>query len=71
MDRLDGCLPWTYNIFSGKECPFCGDTHVLVRHDVDGYYIGCSNDECIAAVGRLEAYKTEAEAIEAWNKREK
>ena len=45
-------------------CPFCGgEATTYVAYD-DGYYVCC--DECGCG---LPVYITEADAIEAWNKR--
>lgn len=52
-----------------KPCPFCGGEAVILKADQyhvfpDTYYVSCT--KCTAGVGPLD---TEAEAIEAWNRR--
>lgn len=59
--------------FVGLEpCPFCGgEANTLHRpHVIDWRYsVGCNDDECRGFIGLSWLYKTEAEAIEAWNTR--
>lgn len=51
-----------------RECPFCGGP-CFARSDDDGmYYVSCLSVLCIARECGNE-YKTEAEAIAAWNRR--
>lgn len=53
-------------------CPFCGgEANTLERpHVIDiRYSVGCNDDECRGFIGLSWLYKTEAEAIAAWNTR--
>lgn len=53
-------------------CPFCGgEANTLHRpHVIDcRYSVGCNDDECRGFIGLSWLYKTEAEAIAAWNSR--
>lgn len=53
-------------------CPFCGgEANTLHRpHVLDWRYsVGCNDDECRGFIGLSWLYKTEAEAIAAWNSR--
>ena len=52
-------------------CPFCGgEANVIDHHNDDGSVsVGCNNDTCLGFSGLGWLYKTEAEAIEAWNTR--
>lgn len=55
-----------------KPCPFCGgEANTLHRpHVIDWRYsVGCNDDECRGFIGLSWLYKTEAEAIAAWNTR--
>ena len=54
-----------------KFCPFCGgEANVIDHHNDDGSVsVGCNNDTCLGFSGLGWLYKTEAEAIEAWNTR--
>ena len=48
-----------------KPCPFCGgDAEITKWHE--GYFVECKKQRCGGTIG---AYKTEEEAIEAWNTR--
>lgn len=49
-----------------KHCPFCGGTNIAVTKE-DEWEVMCM--DCFANVGACCSYYTEAEAIEAWNKR--
>ena len=50
-----------------KPCPFCGgDAEITKWHE--GYFVECKKQRCGGTIG---AYKTEEEAIEAWNTRAK
>ena len=58
--------------FVGLEpCPFCGgEANVIDHHNDDGSVsVGCNNDTCLGFSGLGWLYKTEAEAIAAWNSR--
>lgn len=52
-------------------CPFCGgEASVIDHHNDDGSVsVGCDNDTCLGFSGLGWLYKTEAEAIAAWNTR--
>lgn len=51
-------------------CPFCGDTYIRVHHTKDGHYtIGCNTVNCIALHCEGKLFRTEKQAIEAWNRR--
>ena len=51
-------------------CPFCGDTHIGVHITKGGnYVIGCNTVNCIALHCEGKLFRTEEEAIEAWNRR--
>ena len=52
-----------------KSCPFCGDTYIKTYRSRAGYQVGCNTVNCIACHAYARAYKTENEAIEAWNRR--
>lgn len=54
-----------------KPCPFCGgEANVIDHHNDDGSVsVGCNNDTCLGFSGLGWLYKTEAEAIAAWNTR--
>ena len=52
-----------------KNCPFCGDTYIKIYHSRAGYQVGCNTVNCIACHGYVRAYKTEKEAVDAWNRR--
>lgn len=64
---------------NAKPCPFCGDTYITVVQKYSsgkwfinhGYSIGCQSIGCIACHTYARIFKTEKEAIEAWNKRSK
>ena len=47
-----------------KECPFCGKDTADIEDDEGSYSVYCLN--CCA---RIDTYKSEKYAIEAWNKR--
>lgn len=48
-----------------KECPFCGETEILLWVNVDGlHYTKCSH--CGASTDNCETAK---EALRAWNER--
>lgn len=49
-----------------KPCPFCGGTNIEVYKE-DEWEAMCM--DCYANVGACCSYYTEAEAIEAWNRR--
>ena len=48
-----------------KPCPFCGGEAEITKWH-EGYFAECKKQHCGGTIG---AYKTEEEAIEAWNKR--
>ena len=52
-------------------CPFCGgEAHTLNQAPKGtGYSVGCNDDECRGFIALSWIYKTEAEAITAWNTR--
>ena len=51
-------------------CPFCGDTYIRVHITKDGkYVIGCNTVNCVALHCEGKPFRTEEEAIEAWNRR--
>ena len=54
-----------------KPCPFCGgEANVIDHYNDDGSVsVGCDNDTCLGFSGLGWLYKTEAEAIAAWNTR--
>lgn len=54
-----------------KPCPFCGGkASVIDHHNDDGSVsVGCADDTCLGFSGLGWLYKTEAEAIAAWNTR--
>ena len=52
-----------------KPCPFCGDEAIILAF-IEGYRVGCIQlFACRGAANTSRAYDTEAEAVEAWNKR--
>ncbi len=50
-----------------KPCPFCGSRAIMHIDSGYLYYIECINLACVARDTRW--FKSEIEAIEAWNKR--
>ena len=51
-------------------CPFCNDTYIRVHYTKGGnYVVGCNTVNCVACHTEGKLYKTEKEAIEAWNRR--
>ena len=58
-----------------KSCPFCGNKNTYlkmhIRTGFDTWYVGCNTEGCHAEKDTWKGvpYKTEQEAIEAWNKR--
>lgn len=48
-----------------KPCPFCGCQAEVTKWQ-EGWFVECKAQRCGGTIG---AYKTEAEAIEAWNTR--
>lgn len=52
-----------------EPCPFCGCPNITVYNDCDDvFYAECCNPDC-DAFG--PSRKTEQQAIDAWNRREK
>ena len=53
-----------------KSCPFCGDTYVKV-HLTKGYSftVGCNTVNCICLHTEGKTFKTQEDAIKAWNRR--
>ena len=54
-----------------KPCPFCGGEAYTLSQAPNGtgYSVGCHDDECRGFIALSWIYKTEAEAIAAWNTR--
>lgn len=58
-------------------CPFCGRDARIGGEDNYGFYVACVDVGCYCAVGEgydrdampSHAFRTEAEAVSAWNKR--
>ena len=52
-------------------CPFCGGVANVIDHGNDdgSVSVGCNNDTCLGFSGLGWLYRTEAEAVEAWNTR--
>lgn len=52
-------------------CPFCGGEAYTLNQAPrgTGYSVGCHDDECRGFIALSWIYKTEAEAIAAWNTR--
>lgn len=52
-------------------CPFCGGEAYTLSQAPNGtgYSVGCHDDECRGFIALSWIYKTEAEAIQAWNTR--
>lgn len=48
-------------------CPFCGGEAEIKQTEYGWFYPACTNWSC--SCNWCEAYKTEAEAVEAWNTR--
>lgn len=46
-----------------KDCPFCGMTGYITDRDDEGYSVDCDYCRC-----HTPNFKTEEEAITAWNK---
>ena len=58
-----------------KPCPFCGADPYTEEGGTEGYYVSCPACLCVVGEawgqsGGLGLFKTEAEAIAAWNRRE-
>ena len=53
-----------------KPCPFCGDTYIR-PHIIKGgnYTIGCNTVNCVGLHCEGKLFKSEAEAVNAWNRR--
>lgn len=51
-------------------CPFCGDTYIRVRAKIGYYTVGCNTLTCVCLHTYSKPFKTEEDAIEAWNRRE-
>ena len=52
-----------------KPCPFCGDTYIMVRKKHSGYYtVGCNSLSCVCLHTESKEFKTEEDAINAWNR---
>ena len=53
-----------------KPCPFCGAKAVMnYKQALNTWIVECSNSSCPASYMIGMDYDTEAEAIEAWNRR--
>ena len=52
-----------------NKCKHCGDTHTFVGNDAMGYYIYCSNVDCISnGLGTATINKSRLpEAYQAWD----
>lgn len=55
-----------------KPCPFCGDTYIR-PHIIKGgsYTIGCNTLNCVGLHCEGKLFKSETEAVNAWNRRAK
>lgn len=55
-----------------KPCPFCGEEATLQRyfdpHEDIAFYVACSGESCEVSP-MTNDFRTEQEAIEAWNHR--
>ena len=66
--------PKYYNKANTKVCPVCGSAAITVE-GVYGYFVACVN--CTASTGyvpekpELSGYRSEKDAVAAWNKRTK
>ncbi len=54
-----------------KPCPFCGGkAHKVFSVWSEGYRYGCMTFNCMANIDKqLISFKTDEEAIKAWNRR--
>ena len=53
-----------------KPCPFCGGEASVIRHaDFYGIWHGKSDSPCYFSEKEFWGFLSEAEAIEAWNRR--
>lgn len=52
-----------------KPCPFCGSKARIVSAGFECHYVRCSNTKDCGC--KFEWFDTEAEAVAAWNRREK
>lgn len=53
-----------------KPCPFCGGTANAIQYThYPKWVVGCSDDNCLGFSGLGWIYRSEQQAIEAWNKR--
>lgn len=53
-----------------KKCPFCGsDAELSHKRNLNTWIVECSNQSCPASFMIGADFETEAEAIEAWNRR--
>lgn len=54
-----------------KSCPFCG-SEAVIRYSMDNHhqpYVTCDTPKCPGCNPYQWHYRTEEEAIEAWNRR--
>jgi hypothetical protein len=54
-----------------KPCPFCGSEAEIWQDEDNWWCIGCSGSDRGCPVAFMNAWRTEADAIEAWNRRAK
>ena len=52
-----------------KQCPFCGDTYIMIRKVHEGYIVGCNTLGCVCLHTKSVLFKTEEKAAVAWNRR--
>lgn len=61
-----------------KPCPFCGNAPEVetgerwprnISHAVTGYFVVCKNFHCPIYMAGNTYYRSETEAVEAWNQR--
>lgn len=52
-----------------KQCPFCGDTYIMIRKVHGSYTVGCNTLRCICLHTKSVLFDSEEEAAVAWNRR--
>ena len=52
-----------------KQCPFCGDTYIMIRKVHGSYTVGCNTLGCICLHTKSVLFDSEKEAAVAWNRR--
>lgn len=61
--------PTLKDVETAEECPFCGGWIIMTHKDEAGYHVGCTTEGCMGNHNVTAGFKTEEEAIRAWNRR--